>query len=92
MYWDLLPVGGRIEYKTDQQWLFEWSLEQFALMGFTLSEITRDLHAGGPVGIMTNYEERFYGEGVPICRCVAVKGEDRPAVLPEPEKTRASDA
>ena len=86
MYWDLLPVGGRIEYKTDQAWLFEWSLEQFGLMGFSLSEVTRDLHRDGICGVMTNYEARFHEEGVPICRCVAVKTEDRPAVLPEPEK------
>ena len=92
MYWDLLPVGGRIEYKTDQQWLFDWSLEQFALMGFALQEVTHDLHAGGPVGIMTNYESRFTAEGVPICRCVAVKTEDRPAVLPEPEKKTGPEA
>ena len=92
MYWDILPVGGRIEYKTDQPWLFEWSLEQFTLMGFELSEITRDLHANGPVGIMTNYETRFHAEGVPICRCVAVKTEDRPAVLPEPEKKPEPEA
>lgn len=92
MYWDLLPVGGRVEYKTDQAWLFEWSLEQFTLMGFVPDEITRDLHADGPVGIMTNYETRFHAEGVPICRCVAVKTEDRPAVLPEPEKRPGPDA
>jgi len=86
MYWDLLPVGGRIEYKTDQQWLFDWSLEQFEAMGFALSEITHDLHQNGPFGIMTNYEARFCEAGTPICRCVAHKTEDRPAVLPEPEK------
>lgn len=91
MYWDLLPVGGRIEYKTDQAWLFEWSLEQFEIMGFALSEVTRDLHADGIKGIMTNYETRFHAEGVPICRCVAVKTEDRPAVLPEPEKKAESE-
>jgi len=83
---DLLPVGGRIEYKTDQQWLFDWSLEQFEAMGFALSEITHDLHQNGPFGIMTNYEARFCEAGTPICRCVAHKTEDRPAVLPEPEK------
>ena len=86
MYWDLLPVGGRIEYKTDQRWLFEWSLEQFAYMGFALSEVTRDLHADGAAGVMTNYEERFHGQGVPICRCVAAKTEDRPAT-PVPDKS-----
>lgn len=90
MYWDILPVGGRIEYKTDQQWLFDWSLEQFELMGFALSEVTHDLHENGPRGVMTNYEARFHAEGVPICRCVATKTEDRPAVLPAPEKKPAA--
>lgn len=82
MYWDLLPVGGRIEYKTDQRWLFDWSLEQFELMGFRLEEITRNLHEKGVTGIMTNYEERFHEQGLPIHRCVAYKTADRPA--PEP--------
>lgn len=86
MYWDILPVGGRIEYKTDQPWLFEWSLGQFQYMGFELSEVTRDLHAAGVTGIMTNYEERFHAQGIPIHRCVAVKAEDRPATaVPDKE-------
>ena len=88
MYWDILPVGGRIEYKTDQPWLFDWSLEQFRFMGYELREITRDLHADGVAGIMTNYEARFHEQGIPIHRCVAVKTEDRPAT-PVPEKKRA---
>ena len=90
MYWDILPVGGRIEYKTDQPWLFDWSLEQFRFMGFSVEEVTRDLHAGGVRGIMTNYETRFHEQGVPIHRCVAVKTEDRPAT-PVPEKPRRGD-
>ena len=89
-YWDILPVGGRIEYKTDQPWLFDWSLEQFAFMGYEVREVTRDLHAGGVTGIMTNYESRFHEQGVPIHRCVAVKTQDRPAT-PVPEKKRAGD-
>ena len=36
-----------------------------------LSEVTRDLHAGGPVGVMTDYEAKFYQQGVTINRCVA---------------------
>ena len=83
MYWDLLPVGGRIEYKTDQRWLFEWSLEQFALMGFQLEEVTRNLHENGVQGVMTDYEARFHGQGLPIHRCVAYKTEARPARSPE---------
>ena len=41
--------------------------------GFRLSQVTHDLHAGGSVGIMTDYEKKFYGEGKPICRLVARK-------------------
>ena len=50
--------------------------------------MTHDLHADGPVGIMTGYEERFYGLGTPICRCEAIVGEKTPeqpaAPAPEP--------
>ena len=36
---------------------------------------TRDLHADGPVGVMTDYERKFYGEGKSINRCVATMVE-----------------
>ena len=45
-------------------------MEELPLFGFELSEVTRDLHADGPVGVMTDYEAKFYGQGLPICRCV----------------------
>ena len=71
LYRQVLRPGGEIWFKTDNQPLFDWSLETLAEAGFRLSEVTRDLHADGPVGIMTDYEKRFYGEGKPICRLVA---------------------
>ena len=71
LYRQVLRPGGEIWFKTDNQPLFDWSLETLAEAGFHLSEVTRDLHADGPVGIMTDYEKRFYGEGKPICRLVA---------------------
>ena len=39
--------------------------------GWQVAEVTRDLHANGPVGVMTDYEKKFYGEGKPICRLTA---------------------
>lgn len=75
-YAALLPLGGEIWFKSDNDPLFEWSLEQFAAEGWALREVTRDLHANGPVGVMTDYEARFYDQGVTINRCVAVKTED----------------
>ncbi len=86
LYWDALPIGGRIEYKTDQPWLFEWSLEQFQLLGYELREVTRDLHGAGPVGVMTDYEAKFHEQGVPIHRCVAVKTKAEHPPIPETER------
>ena len=71
LYRQVLAPGGEIRFKTDNLPLFDWSCETMAEAGFHLSEVTRDLHADGPVGIMTDYEKKFYGEGKPICRLVA---------------------
>ena len=71
LYRQVLAPGGEIWFKTDNLPLFDWSCETMTEAGFQLSEVTRDLHAGGPVGIMTDYEKKFYGEGKPICRLVA---------------------
>ena len=76
IYAQLLPAGGEIWFKSDNDPLFEWSLEQFKAQGWELRELTRDLHKNGPVGVMTDYEAKFYAEGVTINRVVAVKTED----------------
>jgi len=75
IYWQLLKPGGEIHFKTDNQDLFEYSLFQFPKEGFTLKDVTRDLHGQDICGIMTDYEEKFYNEGLSINRCVAVKTE-----------------
>ena len=71
LYRQVLAPGGEIWFKTDNLPLFDWSCETMAEAGFQLREVTRDLHASGPVGIMTDYEKKFVGEGKPICRLVA---------------------
>ena len=80
-YREVLRDGGQIHFKTDNQNLYEWSLFQFPKAGFELSEVTRDLHGNGICGIMTDYEEKFHQQGMPINRCVGTKVE-----LPETEK------
>ena len=67
----VLSKGGQIHFKTDNHDLFEWSLFQFPKAGFQLSEVTRDLHARGAVGVMTDYEKKFHEMGTKINRCVA---------------------
>ena len=72
-YADILPLGGQIHFKTDNTPLFTWSLAQFQNEGWALSEVTNDLHANGPVGVMTDYEAKYPAEGMPITRLVATK-------------------
>lgn len=73
-YRRVMGEGGQIHFKTDNHDLFEWSLFQFPKAGFTLSEVTRDLHGNGIQGIMTDYEAKFYELGTPINRCVGTMG------------------
>ena len=43
--------------------------------GYELSEVTRNLHENGPVGVMTDYEAKFHEQGLPINRLVATMEE-----------------
>jgi len=73
MYGDVLPMNGEIHFKTDNTPLFDWSVDQLTAEGWTLREVTHDLHCNGPVGVMTDYEAKFYSDGLKINRLVAVK-------------------
>jgi len=72
-YRSVLRDGGQTHFKTDNAELFAYSLLQFPREGYLLSEVTRDLHADGICGIMTDYEEKFHQSGLPINRCVGTK-------------------
>ena len=74
-YKKVIRPGGQIHFKTDNAKLFAWSLEEFAACGLTVRNVTDDLHADGPVGIMTGYEEKFYALGTPIHRCEVLMGD-----------------
>ena len=82
MYTRVLADGGEIHFKTDNAKLFEFSQEEFALLGLEVRNLTRNLHEHGPVGIMTGYEEKFYALGTPINRCEIVC---HPIAEPAPE-------
>jgi len=69
-YSQILRPGGEIRLKTDNLPFFEFSLREFQRCGFALSGEIRDLHKNGPVGAMTDYELKFYGQGLPIYQCI----------------------
>ena len=68
-YSRVLTPGGQIHFKTDNAPLFQFSLEEFQTLDFPVQAVTWNLHENGPVGIMTDYEEKFYTLGTPIHRC-----------------------
>ena len=70
-YKQVLRPGGEIHFKTDNVGLFDYSLEQFAACGYQLEQLTRDLHGAGIQGFMTDYEQKFHEQGMPIYRLVA---------------------
>lgn len=71
LYHKVLKDGGQVHFKTDNAPLFAFSLEEIPQFGFTLSEVSHDLHGNGPVGVMTDYEAKFHELGTPINRLVA---------------------
>ena len=71
LYRQIIAPGGEIHMKTDNRALFDYSVEQFPAAGYVLEQVTYDLHTERPVGVMTDYEEKFHEAGLPICRCVA---------------------
>ena len=71
LYRSVLKPGGQIHFKSDNEKLFAFSQEEIPQFGFSLSEVTDDLHRDGARGVMTDYEAKFYEQGTPIHRLVA---------------------
>jgi len=73
IYENWLEKGGAIHFKTDNQKLFEFSLNSFSDYGLRLRNITFDLHNSRFEGnVMTEYETNFTNLGQPIYRCEAI--------------------
>ena len=90
-YAQVLAAGGELQFKTDNTPLFDWSLDQFAAEGWTLREVTHDLHENGVTGILTGYEAKFIDQGLKINRLVAVR-EPETKTLADGEVPRLRDA
>ena len=73
-YRAFLKDGGEIHFKTDDDMLFEESLEYFRECGFEITYITYDLHHSGyEHNIMTEHEKMFSDEGIRIKFLIAKK-------------------
>lgn len=66
IYKRLLKDGGVIEFKTDHEELFEYSLQTFEKAGFVREDLSYDLHAERDNIVMTEYEKKFVAGGKKI--------------------------
>ena len=75
MYKKLLVADGKVVQKTDNRDFFDFSLEEYQVSGFELTELTYNLHENGSPewNIITEYERKWVEQGLPIHRVVAIK-------------------
>lgn len=71
-YDHILSKDGIIIFKSDNRYLFDFSLEQAVIAGWNIIDKTYDLHSShlNEGNIMTEYEERFSSQGIPICEMI----------------------
>lgn len=74
-YDNILTPSGKIIFKTDNRSLFDFSLEQAKESAWNIQQITYDLHNSSlnEGNIMTEYEERFSTQGIPICEMIITR-------------------
>ncbi len=72
-YDKVLDDKGEIFFKTDNEKLFEFSLNEMSGFGLILSNITFNLHSTDLPNVVTEYEERFSSQGMRIYRVEARK-------------------
>jgi len=74
IYDKVLKADGTVEFKTDNQVLFDYSLEAIPSAGWEIIYVTRDLHSEDVPNVMTEYEEKFSSKGNPIFKLIARRG------------------
>ena len=75
-YDQILVRDGVIEFKTDNEDLFRFALEEIAPAGWQLLQMTEDLHHDEKMlagNVMTEYEEKFSALGNPIYKYVIAR-------------------
>ena len=74
-YRTFLTDGGEIWFKTDDDGLFDDSIEYFKACGFEIRTLTRDLHASGfSPNYESEHEKMFTAQGIRTKFLIAAKG------------------
>jgi tRNA (guanine-N7-)-methyltransferase len=73
-YAAILEPEGQVHFKTDNQGLFEFSLNEFSACHWQLQQIQLDMYKKLPEeNVATEYEMKFHEKGLPIYRLEAIK-------------------
>ncbi len=75
-YDNILKPDGILEFKTDNQELFDFAVSELERTNWELRKITYDLHHDKEMmreNIMTEYEEKFSSKGNPIYKYIIAK-------------------
>lgn len=74
MYYQVLNEDGELHFKTDNERLFEFSLNEIASNDWSLKNISLDLANNDSIeNVTTEYEDKFMSQGMKIFRCEAKK-------------------
>ena len=74
-YYKILKNGGKLIFKSDNDVLFNDSVEYLKESPFKVESIVYDYDGNDPYDAQTEYETKFRGLGTPIKRYVVVKEE-----------------
>ncbi len=87
LYATLLSEGGTFRFKTDNEPLYDFTLERLEACNFEYVGRSRDLHSTDIPNITTEYEDKFSSMGMPIYFAEAIP----PKVWPETEVNDVSE-
>ena len=75
VYFRLLQKDGALYFKTDNQPLFDFTLDELSALGYKTEYVTYDLHNSpyAEGNIMTEYEKNFSEKGMSICALKVAK-------------------
>ena len=73
-YYHILKDDGEVHFKSDNEKLFEFTLNEFCNNPWKMKNISLDLANNEDIeNITTEYEDKFISQGLKIYRCEAQK-------------------
>lgn len=92
LYALLLAPGGTLRFKTDNQPLYDFTLERLEACKFVFVGKSRDLHSTDIPNVTTEYEDKFSSMGMPIYFAEAIPPKAEDIIVKDlPKKSAAEE-